>query len=82
MQAIVVTFDRLATRLIGCYGNEWIETPNFDRLAATSTVFDNHFTDSVGPLAGHAWLTGRHAFRSGRESGDRRQESGDREAAA
>ncbi len=78
MQAIVVTFDRLATRLVGCYGNEWIETPNFDRLAATSTVFDNHFTDSVGPLAGHAWLTGRHAFRSRRESGVRRQESGEK----
>jgi arylsulfatase A-like enzyme len=76
MQAIVVTFDRLATRLVGCYGNEWIETPNFDRLAATSTVFDNHFTDSVGPLAGHAWLTGRHAFRGGREEGVRGQGSG------
>lgn len=61
MQAIVVTFDRLATRLIGCYGNEWIETPHLDRLAATSTVFDNHFTDSVGSKAGQAWFTGRLA---------------------
>jgi len=60
MQAIVVTFDRLATRLLGCYGNEWVETPNFDRLAATSTVFDNHFADSVGPRRGQSWLTGRH----------------------
>lgn len=62
MQAIVVTFDRLATRLLGCYGNEWIETPNFDRLAASSTVFDSHFTDSVGPRCGQSWLTGRHAL--------------------
>lgn len=62
MQAIVVTFDRLATRLLGCYGNEWIETPNFDRLAAGCTVFDNHFTDSVGPRRGQSWLTGRHAL--------------------
>lgn len=68
MQAIVVTFDRLATRLVGCYGNEWIETPNFDRLATTSTVFDNHFTDSVGPLGGKAWLTGRHALRPAADS--------------
>ncbi len=64
MQAIVVTFDRLATRLLGCYGNEWIETPNFDRLAAGCTVFDNHFTDSVGPRRGQSWLTGRHALKS------------------
>ena len=62
MQAIVVTFDRLATRLVGCYGNEWVETPNFDRLAATSTVFDNHFADSVGPNCGQAWVTGRHSM--------------------
>lgn len=62
MQAIVVTFDRLATRLVGCYGNEWIETPNLDRLATTSTVFDNHIADSVGPRSGWAWLTGRHAM--------------------
>lgn len=61
MQAIVVTFDRLATRLIGCYGNEWIETPNLDRLAAAATVFDNHFADTVGPNAGRAWFTGRHS---------------------
>ena len=61
MQAIVVTFDRLATRLIGCYGNEWIETPNLDRLASGATVFDNHFADSVGQSAGQAWFTGRHS---------------------
>lgn len=67
MQAIVVTFDRLATRLLGCYGNEWVETPNFDRLAARSTVFDNHFTDSVGARRGHSWLTGRHALLSPRQ---------------
>ena len=64
MQAIVVTFDRLATRLIGCYGNEWVETPNLDRLAAVSTVFDNHFADTIGQHIGHAWLTGRHSLRS------------------
>jgi arylsulfatase A-like enzyme len=64
MLAVVVTFDRLATRLLGCYGNEWIETPNFDRLASSSIVFDNHFADTVGPNAGRAWRTGRHALRS------------------
>lgn len=62
MQAIVVTFDRLATRLVGCYGNEWIETPNIDRMAATATVFDNHFADSMGANSGRAWLTGHHAL--------------------
>ncbi len=68
MQAIVVTFDRLATRLVGCYGNEWVETPNFDRLAATATVFDNHFADSVGPKSCRAWVTGHHAMSSSVET--------------
>jgi arylsulfatase A-like enzyme len=64
MQAIVVTWDRLATRLVGCYGNEWIETPHLDRFAAESTVFDNHFADSVGRHRGEAWLTGRHSLKA------------------
>jgi hypothetical protein len=63
MQAVVITFDRLATRLLGCYGNEWIETPNLDRLATSATLFDNYFTDSVGPHSGSSWLTGIHAMR-------------------
>lgn len=33
---------------LGCYGNEWIATPNFDRLAADSVVFDRHYAESPG----------------------------------
>lgn len=43
MRAIVLTFDHLPRRLLGCYGNTWIETPRFDRLAAGSVVFDACF---------------------------------------
>src|SRR5437868_6078042 len=28
---------------LGCYGNDWIATPNLDRLAAEGVVFDQHF---------------------------------------
>ncbi len=28
---------------IGCYGNDWIATPNLDLLAAQGVVFDQHF---------------------------------------
>ena len=58
MQAVVVTFDRLATTALGCYGNEWIETPHFDRLASQSVVFDRHFAEHVGDSAGMGWSTG------------------------
>lgn len=57
MQAIVLSFESLAARSIGCYGNEWIETPNFDKLASAGVVFDLHFADVVDDRAGSAWFT-------------------------
>ena len=59
MQAIIVTLDRLATTALGCYGNEWIETPHLDRLASEAVVFDRHFAEQVGSLAGTSLGTGR-----------------------
>lgn len=47
MNALVVTFDRLPVQFLACYGNSWIETPHFDRLAAQAVVFDQHFTAAV-----------------------------------
>lgn len=64
MQAIVITLDRLATRLIGCYGNEWVETPHLDRFAAQGVVFDRAFADHVGDRCGLGWVTGTHAWRN------------------
>ena len=68
MNAIVVTFDRLPVGLLGCYGNNWITTPNFDRLAAESVLFDNHFADSPSQIGCQAWWSGRYAFRRARET--------------
>lgn len=31
---------------LGCYGNDWVATPNLDRLAAEGVVFDQHFADT------------------------------------
>ena len=62
MQAVILSFDSLAANSLGCYGNEWIETPHLDRLAANGIVFDRHFADTVGPSAGLAWTNGRHAL--------------------
>lgn len=61
MQAIVVSLDRLATRLLGCYGNEWIETPHLDRLASRAVVFDQAYAADVGTGLGRAWRTAHHA---------------------
>jgi len=66
MQAIVLTFDHLPVGFLGCYGNDWIETPNFDRLAAESVVFEQHFGENFSATAGeHSWWTGCYHFPRG-----------------
>ena len=42
-RAIVLSLDQLSRRCLGCYGHEWIETPNLDRLASRGVVFDQCF---------------------------------------
>jgi len=70
LKAVVLTFDRLPTHLLGCYGNEWTETPGFDRLAALGSVFDQHFVEVPGPVGpDHSWWTGRFEYFSDPESG-------------
>ncbi|MBX3451857.1 MAG: hypothetical protein KF777_20025 [Planctomycetaceae bacterium] len=39
MRVVVVSFDSLAASALGCHGNEWVESPTFDRLAARGVVF-------------------------------------------
>jgi arylsulfatase A-like enzyme len=64
MNAIVLTFDRLPINFLACYGNNWIETPNFDRLAAHSATFHQHFAESLWlDTVRHAWWSGRYECR-------------------
>lgn len=63
MKAIVITFDRLPAEFLSCYGNEWMETPSLDRLAARSAVFEQHFVEIPGEAGpSHPWWTGRFEF--------------------
>lgn len=63
LKAVVLTFDRLPTHLLGCYGNEWTETPGFDRLASLGSVFDQHFAEVPGPVGpNHSWWTGQFEY--------------------
>ncbi len=64
MNAIVVTFDRLPVSFLACYGNNWIETPNFDRFAAQSASFHQHFSESlILDTVRHAWWSGCYECR-------------------
>lgn len=40
MKVILVNADTFRRDHVGVYGNKWIHTPNLDRLAEESTVFD------------------------------------------
>jgi arylsulfatase A-like enzyme len=64
MNAIVLTFDRLPLSFLACYGNNWIDTPNFDRLAAQSVCFHQHFAESLTlNTTRHAWWSGCYECR-------------------
>lgn len=49
--AIVLSLDQLSRRCLGCYGHEWIETPNLDRLASRGVVFDHCFASPTPEFA-------------------------------
>jgi arylsulfatase A-like enzyme len=45
MRILVLEPVGLHTAYLGCYGNDWVATPNLDRLAAEGIVFDQHLVD-------------------------------------
>jgi arylsulfatase A-like enzyme len=48
MKVFVIIFDTLRKDHTGkTYGNDWIETPNFDKFASDSLVFDNAYPESL-----------------------------------
>ena len=51
MKAIFIMADSFRRDHLGTYGNPWIRTPNLDRLAEMSVVFDQHYVGSfpTGP---------------------------------
>jgi arylsulfatase A-like enzyme len=59
-KVLVIEARGLHLGQLGCYGNDWIETPTIDRLAAEGVVFDQHLAacpDATGAV--HSWRTGR-----------------------
>jgi arylsulfatase A-like enzyme len=46
MNAVCLVFDRLHAGYLGAYGNSWIETPAFDKLASQAFLFDQALIDS------------------------------------
>jgi len=62
VKTILVLFDSLNRAALSCYGGSQ-PTPNFDRLARRSTVFDRHFVGSMPCMpARRDLMTGRLNF--------------------
>ncbi|MEY4018639.1 MAG: hypothetical protein RLZZ189_2437 [Pseudomonadota bacterium] len=63
MKTVFVLFDSLNRKALSCYGGKDMETPNFQRLANRSVVFDNHYVGSLPCMPARRDLhTGRLNF--------------------
>lgn len=63
MKTVIVLFDSLNRHMLGAYGCTQVATPNFDRLAERSQVFDNHYVGSMPCMpARRDMMTGRLSF--------------------
>src|SRR5262249_54053451 len=65
----IVVIEAIGLHLgyLGCYGNDWVATPNLDRLAAEGIVFDWHIADhpelrAITPWHERSVGTGRYAM--------------------
>ncbi|MCD6509765.1 MAG: sulfatase [Thermoprotei archaeon] len=60
---IIIISDTFRRDFLGCYGNKWIHTPNLDRFAKRSIVFDKAYTGSFPTIPHRSDLfTGRYCF--------------------
>ncbi len=63
MNIILIVADTFRKDHLGCYGNRWISTPNLDRLAGESAVFDQAYAASFPTVPNRMDLmTGRFSF--------------------
>jgi arylsulfatase A-like enzyme len=63
MNVIFIVNDSLRRDHLGCYGNDWIQTPNIDRLASESAVFDHFYPEGIPTVPCRTtFFTGRFTF--------------------
>jgi len=63
MKALMVMFDSLNRRMLEPYGCDWVQTPNFSRLAERAVTFDNSYVGSMPCMPARRELhTGRYNF--------------------
>jgi len=69
---IFIVLDTFRADHLGCYGNEFVQTPNIDQLAAESILFERASSNAPWTLPSMASLyTGRLPFEHGALGGSR-----------
>ncbi|MFC1735745.1 sulfatase [Candidatus Hydrogenedentota bacterium] len=63
MNVFVIIADSLRKDHVGCYGNDWIKTPNFDKFAGESAKFTEAYPEGLptGPARAAMW-TGKYTL--------------------
>lgn len=65
MNLVIILSDQHSKRLLGCYGNDWIKTPNLDRMAAGGVCFDQAYCNSpICVPSRAAFATGDYASKN------------------
>jgi len=63
MNTIVIMADSWRYDYLGCYGNDWIQTPNIDKLAEDGMLFENAYAEGCPTIpTRRALLTGRYTL--------------------
>jgi arylsulfatase A-like enzyme len=63
VNVIVLINDTWRWDYLGCYGNDWIKTPNLDALASESAVFDYCYAEGLPTVPCRTtFFTGRFTF--------------------
>lgn len=63
MNVIMIINDTWRFDFLGCYGNDWIKTPNLDTLASESAVFDYCYAEGLPTIPTRTtFFTGRYTF--------------------
>lgn len=58
---LVLMTDQQRYDSLGCYGVDWVKTPNLDRLASEGVVFDNYYsTNPICTPSRASLFTGKH----------------------
>lgn len=63
MNTIVIMADSWRFDYLGCYGNDWIKTPNIDKLAEEGMLFENAYAEGCPTIpTRRALFTGRYTL--------------------